>query len=121
MNKIINHPKVMIREDIQAWSRILQILIHYELNTPDILEHLIVSAYRFLLRRKHLYKVEQGILKFIRRLSKIDNSKRALLKEFGQFRAELIRITEDPEEKKAMLYFDLISWLESKIENKPLS
>ena len=120
-NKIINLPKGMIREDIQAWTRILHILIHYELKTPDILEYLIVSTYRFLLRRKHLFKVEQGILGFIRRLSKIDNSQKALLTEFSRFRVELIQITKDPEEKKAMLYFDLIAWLESKIENKQFS
>lgn len=121
VNKIINHPKVMFREDVQASLRILQILIHYELNTPDILEHLIVSAYRFLHKRERLYKVEEGLLNFLRRLNKINASQTTQVKEFRTFRDELVQITKGPEEKKALLYFDLISWLESKIENRPFA
>ncbi|TAL63025.1 MAG: hypothetical protein EPN85_01145 [Bacteroidetes bacterium] len=109
---------MIFREDVQGWSRIMQILIHYELNTPDILQHLIIAAYRFLLKRKQLYKVEEGILNFIRRLSKTAASQKALLNEFSRFRDELVQITKDPEEKKALLYFDLISWLESKMEKR---
>jgi hypothetical protein len=128
VNKIINHPKISSREDMQGWTRILQILIHYELNTPAILPHLLVSTYRFLLKRKLLYKVEEGMLQFIRRLSKTDDIRyrnsaghKALLENFGKFRNDLIKITKDPEERKTLYYFDLISWLESKIENRPFS
>jgi len=121
VNKIINNPKVIFREDIQSGARILQILIHYELRTPDILEHLLVSAYRFLLKRKLLYKVEKSMLDFIRRLDKTDTTQKVLMKEFGRFRDELLQITKAPEEKKALISFDWISWLESKIENRPFA
>jgi len=121
INKIINRPHFSFREDMQSWARILQLLIHYELNTPDITDHLIISVYRFLLKREKLYKVEKSILNFIRRLSKIDATRKALLEEFRRFRNELLKITKSPDEKKALEYFDLISWLKSKIENRSLA
>lgn len=130
VNKIISHPKIQFREDVQSLARILQILIHYELNTPDILQHLTVSTNRFLNTRERLFKVEESFLKFIRRLVRLENSpirtgrnhpeqQKLLLAEFRKFRAELIQITKDPEERKTILFFDLISWLESKIEDRP--
>ena len=118
MNIIINRPHSNYREDVQAWAHLLRILIHYELNTPDILEHLIVSAHRFLLERNKLHKVEKSILNFIRRLSKTSAMKKELVEEFCRFKEEFVQIIKDPDEKKALDYFDLISWIESKIKNK---
>ena len=121
VNKITSQSKIIFREDMQAFARILQILIYYEMKSTDILEHQIVSAYRFLLKRKQLFKVEESMLDFIRRLSKINPSQKIILDEFRKFRNKLVQITKDPKEKKALEYFDLISWLESKIENKPFA
>ena len=118
INTITNQPKTVFREDMQAFSRILQILIHYELNDTDILEHLVVSAYRFLLKRRQLFKVEKALLQFMRRLSKKNYSKPILKEEFIRLKNELVRITKNPAEKQALEYFDLISWLESKIQNR---
>lgn len=118
VNSIINAPASLFHTDIQAWSRIFRIIIHYELQTRDLLDHLVVSTYRFILKRKQLYKTEESILRFIRRLEKTSATKRSLMTEFRRFRDELILITRDPGEKNALIYFDLISWIESKIENK---
>lgn len=125
INKVANYPKVWFREDMQAGFRILQILIHYELNTPDILEHIRVSTYRFLRKKKLLYKAEDALLGFIGRLIKTglyserrDASQKAWVEKFRKFRDELIQITKNPNEKAALIDVDLISWLESKMEGK---
>ena len=70
VNKIINQAPSDFREDLQVWAHILRILIHYELNTSGIMPHLIVTAYRFLLKKKQLHKAEKSILLFIRRTGK---------------------------------------------------
>ncbi len=131
INKIINQTASGLREDIQVWSHILRILIHYELNTKEIIPHLLITSYRFLLKREQLHKVEENILIFIQRLIKTDTrpisktalkpSKKALLIECRRFHHELLLIIRNPEEKKALHYFDLISWLESKMENRSFS
>ncbi len=118
INTITNQPKTVFREDMQAFARILQILIHYELKDTDILEHLVISAYRFLLKRKQLFGVERSLLQFMRRLSKRNLSQQLLREEFARLRNDLVRITKDPQEKQALEYFDLISWLESKVDGR---
>ena len=40
---------------------------------------------------------------------------------FKQLHAELKQYEEDPYERRAFLYLDILSWLESKIENKPIA
>lgn len=107
-------------EDIQSWAHILTVLIHYEKKTNDIIEHLTSSAYRYLVKRDRLYKAEEEILDFLRRISAMDDSKKIIQAEFIKFRNEFIQITKDPKEQNALYYFDIISWLESKIENKSL-
>lgn len=121
INAVINAPGSAYHTDIQSWSRIFRIIIHFELNTQNILDHMVVSTYRFLLKKKQLYRVEESILHFIRRLKKASQTKKTRLLEFRRFRDELVLITRDPGEKNALIYFDLISWIESKIENKPFA
>jgi len=118
VNTITSQPKSVFREDMQGFARILQILIHFELKDNEIVEHLVVAAYRFLLKRKQLFKVEKSLLHFMRRLSKKTLSEKMLKEEFTWLRNELVKITRDPAEKQALEYFDLISWLESKIEKR---
>ena len=44
-----------------------------------------------------------------------------LKSEFKKLHARLIVFENHPYEKRAFLYLDVISWLESKIENKPVA
>ncbi|MCB9361280.1 MAG: hypothetical protein H6588_08265 [Flavobacteriales bacterium] len=50
LNYIINHPNNHLREDIQCFSRILNLIAHYELGNDELIEHQIKSTYRFLLK-----------------------------------------------------------------------
>ncbi|TAL58935.1 MAG: hypothetical protein EPN85_10295 [Bacteroidetes bacterium] len=66
-----------------------------------------------------MFRVEQSILSFIRNLSKIGYSQQTLMNEFVKFHDELKQIKKDPQEGNAItFYFDIISWLESKIQNR---
>ena len=57
-------------------------------------------------------------MNFIRKkIPKIITDKERIV-VFKELKIELEEITKDPFEKKALEYFDFISWLESKIENK---
>ena len=118
---ITRQPKSDFREDMQAFARILQLLIYFELKDTDIIEYQVVSAYRFLLKRKQLFGVEKSLLSFMRRISKKNLSDEMLLKEFIVLRDELTRITRKAEEKEALDYFDIIAWLDSKIQRRPFS
>jgi hypothetical protein len=40
--------------------------------------------------------------------------------EFKKLHTRLKKYEDDPYERRAFLYLDIISWLESKIENRPI-
>jgi hypothetical protein len=43
-----------------------------------------------------------------------------LKSEFKKLHSQLIELEKRPFENRAFLYLDVISWLESKIENRPI-
>ena len=121
LNHIINDTDIEFRRDIYCFARILNLVLHYELGNDDLLEYIVKSTYRFLYKRKRLYKFETSFLDFIRqKLPKVKSNKE-LVGAFKELKIELEAIAKDPFEKKALEYFDFISWLESKIGNRPFA
>lgn len=116
-NKVINESSPNIREDIQGMARIFNLILHYELGNTDALEYFIKSTYRFLLKRQRLYKVESIVLNYLRKNVNLFSQKE-ILESFQKLHEELLPLAKDTFEKKAFEEFDIISWLESKIEKK---
>jgi len=121
INKLINESDIAMRPDINCMARIINLIVHYELGNEELLQSLVKSTYIFLHKHKRLYKFEDVLLQFIRKklASVIDH--RELMDAFRELHTELKRVSEDPFENKQMEEFDLISWLESKIENRPFA
>ncbi len=119
LNLILNAPNPQIREDIQCFARFLNLMAHYELGHTQLLEYLVKSVYRFLAKMQELHQAQKEILQFLRRLHRIQR-KNGLKKEFIKLKSNLEKIQNDPYERRPFLYLDIISWLESKIENKPV-
>ncbi len=122
LNKILNDPVLKhSRTDIHCFSYIMNLIIHFEIGNMELLEYIVKSTYRFLNKRNRLYKFETSVLNFIRKkLLKINTSKE-LIEAFKELKPELEEIIKDRFEKQALEYFDFISWLESKIENRPFA
>ncbi|MEP5612134.1 MAG: hypothetical protein ABJP45_07775 [Cyclobacteriaceae bacterium] len=118
LNFIINHPNLALKEDIQCFARILNLIVHYELGNDDLIDFQIKSTYRFLLKLKDYQKVQSAIFGFLKKSVYMD--RKQLIPNFKSLREELIEILKDPYERRPTLYLDVISWLESKIENKPV-
>ena len=118
LNKILNDTNEDLRIDILCFARIMNLILHFELGDQEQLERIAKSTYKFLLKRERLYKVETAVFNFIRkRMSKI-NSRKELITAFKEVRSELIPLLDEPFEKNAFVYFDFISWLDSKIEKR---
>lgn len=121
LNKIINSPETDMRSDIYCISRILYLIVHFELGNNELLRYLVKSTYRFLFSRSRLYKFETILLNFIgKKLPRILN-RAELLAAFTELKHELEVIASDPYEERVFEYFDFISWLESKIIKKPFA
>ena len=118
LNKIVHSREINLKEDIYSFARILNLITHYELGNTGVLEYIVRSTYRYLSKRNRLYKVESSVLNFIRkRLSAVHPSKNLTI-EFTELKQVLEELIKEPFEKKAMAYFDFISWLESKITGR---
>ncbi len=121
INKILNHANLGLYADIHCFTRILNLILHFELGNTDLLEYLVKSTYRFLYKRKYLYKFESCILDFIRTRLPRANSGKELILMFEDLKRDLTKIIRDPFERRALEYFDIISWLESKISGRPFA
>ena len=119
LNRIINTEQSLIREDIHGFSRILSLICHYELGHRDILDYHVRSTYRFLLSHENLQQYHRYILNFLKHLS-ANISEEEMIAEFERLRQQLIPLETNPYEKRAFIYFDIISWLEGKIQHRPV-
>jgi len=115
LEKIIKNKNLIMREDLLCFSRILNLVAHYEAGLDQNLESLIKSTYKFLLKMNELHLVQQRIIAFLRNLSNIYPHE--LKQAFIQLHKELKTFENHPYEKRSFMYLDIISWLESRIEN----
>ena len=65
-----------------------------------------------------LHEVQKEMIKFLRQLPEV--SPLEIKDEFRKLHAKLKEFEDHPFEKRAFLYLDIISWLESNIENRPV-
>lgn len=117
LNKIINW-KVDLRTDLQCYARLLHLIAHYEIGNFAILEYLIKSVYRFMGKMENLSVVEEEIFKFLR--NSFHLSYRKLRPEFEKLLIKLKSLENNRFETRAFAYLDIISWLESKVYEKPV-
>ncbi len=119
LNRIINTEQSAMREDIHGFSRMLRLICHYELGHTDILDYHVRATYRFLLKRQTLHRYHRYILNFLKNLPPRGQDV-AIIRQFEKLRQQLIPLESNPYEKRAFIYFDIISWLEAKIQGRPV-
>ncbi|MEL7020795.1 MAG: hypothetical protein AAGK47_04255 [Bacteroidota bacterium] len=116
LNLILNQKNPDYRADIQAFARILSLISHYEMGNMQLVEYQVKSVYRFLAKMEDLGMVQKEIFRFIRKIPRIRPSDTK--KEFVHLKNKLEKVRNHPYEKRPFLYLDIISWLESKIEDR---
>ncbi len=117
--KIIELKVGHLREDVQCYARILQLICHYELGHFDLLGYLVKSTHRFLEKMEELNKVQTATLRFLNNMISLNEYERK--EAYVQFKENLEIIAKDPYEKRGFVYFDVLSWVTGKIEKKPLA
>ncbi|MBL4862096.1 MAG: hypothetical protein JKY09_03645 [Crocinitomicaceae bacterium] len=117
LNNIINtsHKEKHLRQDVQCFSRILNLVAHYELGNDELVEYQLKSTYRFLMKYGDLQAVQKLIIEFIRKSVYMNRAE--MTPHFAALKSQLVAIFDDPYERRPLLYLDLISWLTAKIEH----
>ncbi len=118
LQKIING-SVEMRNDLQCYARLLHLMAHYELGNFDIIESLIKSVYRFMAKMQNLTVVEEAMFKFLRNSFQLSRLK--LQPELEKFLHSIKGLEKNRYQTRSFAYLDIISWVESKVYQKPLN
>jgi hypothetical protein len=118
LNKIIHFKEASLREDLQCFARILNLIAHFEAGEDRALEYQIKSTYHFLGKMNDQQQMQVEIFRFLRNLGNVEPHQ--LKDAFIALKEKLTLIAADPFERRPFLYLDILSWLESKIENIPV-
>ena len=118
LQKIINGP-VDIRIDLQCYARLLQLMAHFELGNDAIIESLIRSVFRFMSRMENLTVVEEEMFKFIR--NNVYESAEKLKPGLKKLLSRIKQFEKNRFETRVFSYLDIISWVESKVYDQPMS
>lgn len=113
LNRLAAHPLIEKRKDFETYLKIINLIVHYEMKNFALLKHLIISTYRYLYKREKLFRLEQLIIEFIRKLPEIKNE-HDLEFMFGKFTKKLSVLSKDKYERNAFEYFDYLKWIKSK-------
>jgi len=119
LKKIIDNKNLKMREDLMCFARVLSLVAHYEAGMDYHLELQLKSTYKFLMKMNDLHAVQKEMIKFLRNLGNIYPNE--LRNEFQKLYNELKKYENHPYEKRAFLYLDILSWLESHLKNKPVA
>jgi len=118
LNYILDMTNVSLRTDIQAYARLMCLMVHYELENYKLLPSLIRNYQSFFAKKNLDNKVQTCFLQFFKEIinSPILDRKPIMLKYLDKLES----LENNQFEKRAFLYLDSISWLKSKIEKRPI-
>ena len=119
LHNIINDSQSGLRNDLQCYARLMHLLCHFEIGNEEILDPLIKSVYRFMARMNNLTVVEEQIFIFLRHSTKF--RPKELKPELIQFLEKIKYLEKNRFQTRSFAYLDIISWVESKVYEKPMS
>lgn len=101
------------RRDVVSAARLLELIVHYKLGNALLLEYAVRSVYRYLSKHERLGKVEQIVLRFLRKLPDIRTTSE-LRRRFVELHHNISDYsTKEKPGILGLFSFDL--WLESNI------
>lgn len=118
LNKIIYFKDVKLREDIHCFARILNLMAHFEDGQDYQLEYQIKSTFHFIGKMNDQQQVQKEIFNFLRKSGKITPDE--LKGEFVALHDRLEKLYENQYERRPFLYLDILSYLKSRIDNRPV-
>ncbi|MCF8257478.1 MAG: hypothetical protein K9J06_08000 [Flavobacteriales bacterium] len=118
-NLILNDDDIRDIEDLHASTRLLAMMLQYELGRSELLEYLVRAARRYLVKLEGLYPFESILLAFLRRASSLVDAD--VKTEFTNLRKQLVAVGYEPGDRNALSTLDLLSWVDSKLEGRPLT
>lgn len=119
---ILNEGNNLLREDIQSFARILNIITHYELGNIKQLGYLITTIKNFYKSGVSSFKSEKLIIHYFEKLIQHpEKDKKHIQTLFKDFKQELSELMKDAHETNVTYYFEIEAYIDSKINERSLS
>jgi len=118
LNKIFD-ADTDVRQDLQNFAKVLQLILHYETGKHDLLEYLTRSAYRYLQNQDRLYDFERLLIKYLKDLP-FNPSESETMTTLKNLEEELRTLYENPEIRTTNGMEEMLLWLKAKTEGKDL-
>lgn len=121
LNSIINHNSPIGMSYIKA-SKLFRIIVDFETGSFDALEYSLKSAYRHLYKQRDTAsKAEVLLLKFLKQQFKNQFNSKQFIESMSELKLAFEKLKKNKFERSFISDFDYISWLESKIQNRPFA
>ncbi len=120
VREVMEMKHLEMRKDIHATSRLMNLMIHYELGHDEMLEYIARSTQRYMVSNETFFEIEKHLFKGFNKLSRTfqnEERKKALTEMHHSL---TLLLDQNEKERKMFSSFDILSWLESKIEEKSL-
>lgn len=118
-NEIINDTSFKVREDLMAVVRLMNLLIHYELNREFTLEYLTKNTFNYFKKKDRLFKVEKELIKFMSKQHQLEDEA-SLISDLKQLKNKMKEFKKDKYEATPFELFDFEYWAEARIANKKI-
>lgn len=121
LNKWLGIPRKGERKDLQSLAKVLNLIIHYEMNNQMLIDSIIRSNTRYLSKQEGTFQFERILIAFFSKVNKMPPSNTVLIEAFKQLKEELLKDLKAVEEKRLLGVFDIISWIDSKVTQQPFA
>jgi len=115
LNEILRTNYGTLREDIQSYAQLLNLVIHFELGNTMILKYAVESCRRFLKKKRNLQPFENALLKFFAKISMSSPGEHKKL--MRKLHSDLFIGMEEAAIQNVLDYFDFRGWLDRKVGN----
>lgn len=119
VNTIINDYKVEDRPDLFHFARLLNLIVHFELENVSLIPYLHKSTENFFKKNDTLYPFEHLIMKFFKNVTEDKNSK-MLQDDLQALLNKMNTLKRGSSNTAASLYFNIEKWIESKVSGKKM-
>ncbi len=113
-DRIIRQKQDYLREDLQCYARLLHLMAHFELRHTELLPYLLQSVKRFFVKMKELNEVQKCLFSFLNKHHRL-KTKSEMKEHFGLLRKDIVKLYQNPYERRAFQHLDLLYWIENKM------
>lgn len=118
LNEIIFMQRHSLREDIQSYSRLMHLIMHYDCEDYSTLPELVKTYDTYFKKIEERNKAQIKILSLFKTLADSPILERKAI--FQKYYNELVKLQNDPYELRAFMYLAILPWLKAKIERRPI-